>query len=106
MSNAIGVHPIAFDPLRWSMAPPCIAEGLVGYTYECLGVLWIVMIIAEPPGEGHCGRYLDSCTQAKVIVVEPNRQLSSMLERRGFKIAQVETPVGEIVCAYTRSHNG
>ena len=99
----VGIHPVAFDPPRWATPPPLITDGVLGYTAECLGAFWVTLIVAEPPGEGHGGRYLDSLTQDEIIVVEPNPHLSGMLERRGFKGTYVETPLGEIVRAHVRS---
>lgn len=63
-----------------------IAPGVWGYTMEEEGALWIPVLVAERPGQGNVGRYLDSLPRDRTIKV-PNvlsSRLAGMLARRGF----------------------
>ena len=104
-----GITVVALDPTRWSMKPPPLAEGVLGYTHMIGDDLWIMLLIADPPGEGHVGAYLDSCclgvkafeaSPGRVIVVESlNTVLQGMLERRGFKPLRtvMPPPINDVV---------
>lgn len=97
-----GITVVAFDPTRWTMHPPRVAEGVLGYTHVHEGDLWIVMLIADPSGEGHVGRYLDELvkgTQPVVVVESMNPILTGMLERRGFthRTTMMPPPINDVV---------
>jgi len=63
-----------------------LASGVRGYTRDVDGALWIPIIIADDPGSGAVGRYLDSLPRDREVRV-PNvfsSRLAGMLMRRGF----------------------
>ena len=104
-----GITVVALDPTRWTMHPPRVAEGVLGYTHMIGNDLWIMLLIGDPHGQGHVGAYLDACclgvkafkdSPGRVIVVESlNEILQGMLERRGFKPrrTQMPPPINDVV---------
>lgn len=64
-----------------------LAEGVIGYTVEHRGALYIPVIYSTDPGHGHVGRYLDSLPRNRRVVVPNvlNSQLAGMLAHRGFR---------------------
>lgn len=65
-----------------------LAPGLRGYTLEHNGALYIPLLMADEPGSGACGAYLDQLPTDRTIKV-PNvlsSVLVGMLMRRGFVV--------------------
>lgn len=65
---------------------PYLAPGVRGYTVEQNGELYVPLIIADRPGSGDVGRYLDSLPRDRTVKF-PNvlsERLEQMLLRRGF----------------------
>ena len=64
-----------------------LAPGVYGFTLDDPdGALVIPMIVAEYPGSGAVGRYLDTLPTNRRVIVEAciSPRLAGMLERRGF----------------------
>ena len=64
-----------------------IGPGVLGYTVEVEGALWIPFLMADRPGHGDVGRYLDDLPRDRAVKV-PNvlsDRLAGMLRRRGFR---------------------
>jgi len=84
----VGVRAATLDPQTWSMYPPPIAPNILGYAFEVDGETWIPLIIANPPGAGHVGRFLDSLLakpdRTFVFIEVSSTRLAEMLERRGW----------------------
>lgn len=77
MTDAMTDAPLSLDTL---------APGVLGYTCEEKGELWIPLIHAETPGSGQVAAYLDSLPRDRTVIV-PNvlsPRLAGMLLRRGF----------------------
>lgn len=82
-----------------------LAPGVIGYTVEHAGALYIPMIEAEHAGSGAVGRYLDSLPRDRTVKVPTviSARLAGMLERRGFQeVAEWAPEVGEVVYVYVR----
>jgi hypothetical protein len=71
-----------------------LAPGVLGYTVEADGVLYIPVIMAEEEGSGDVGRYLDSLPRDRTVKVPgvQSDRLRGMLERRGFEADQEWAP--------------
>jgi hypothetical protein len=65
---------------------PYIAEGVIGYTEEHDGALYVPVIYSTEPGRGNVSRYLDSLPRDRRVVVPCviSSTLAGMLVRRGF----------------------
>lgn len=63
-----------------------LAPGVLGYTMEEGGALYIPFIMASKPGNGDVGRYLDGLPTERTIKVPNvmNGILVGMLKRRGY----------------------
>ena len=96
--SGIRLHP---DILR---ALPVLGEGVRGYTVEADGALYIPVIVAEDPGRGDVGRYLDSLPRDRVVRVPTvtSDVLEGMLRRRGFVLTGETAPNGENVEVWER----
>lgn len=72
---------------------PYLAPGVRGYTVEVDGALYVPLLIADQPGSGAVGRYLDSLRDriVKVPCVLSER-LAEMLRRRGFRLEVEQDP--------------
>lgn len=77
---------------------PSLAEGVRGYDMEHEGMLYIPLVIAETPGSGAVGRYLDALPRSRTIRFPNvmNRRLMGMLYRRGFTPIIEETKDGPV----------
>lgn len=83
---------------------PVLAPGVRGYTMEHRGALYIPLVIAERPGNGDVGRYLDGLPKNRTVKF-PNvmsAKLCGMLQRRGFCLTE-ETENGETIGVWVRS---
>jgi hypothetical protein len=65
---------------------PELAPGVRGYSVDVDGELYIPLVIAEKPGNGDVGRFLNSLPVDKIVKFPNvlNRRLAGMLHRRGF----------------------
>lgn len=63
-----------------------VADGVLGYTVEEEGVLFVPVIMAVQEGDGSVGRFLDSLPRDRTVKVPEvmSSRLQGMLERRGF----------------------
>ncbi len=99
-SGAFGVriHPDILRDL------PIVGEGVRGYTVEYDGALYIPVILADVPGRGDVGRYLDSLPHDRIIRVPTVTSdiLEGMLRRRGFVLIRETAPDGEHVEVWER----
>jgi hypothetical protein len=92
------VHP---DILRQL---PVLAPGVRGYAMESDGAIYIPVIIADNPGSGDVGRYLDGLPPDRTIRV-PNLTseiLEGMLRRRNFDVIVELAPNGDKVDVWER----
>ncbi len=95
--SGVRVHP---DILR---NLPVLAPGVRGYTIEAHGALYIPVIMADVPGRGDVGRYLDSLKDRVVRVPTVTSDvLEGMLRRRGFVLIEETAPNGESVEVWER----
>lgn len=64
-----------------------LAPGVLGYSVEEDGALYIPVIMAEKEGSGDVGRFLDGLPRDKTIKVPgvASERLRGMLERRDFR---------------------
>lgn len=76
------IDPLADEGLRE------LAPGVMGYTFDTDGGLYIPVINAQDPGSGQVAAYLDSLPRDRRVVF-PNvlhPRLEEMLQRRGFTL--------------------
>lgn len=75
---------------------PRLAPGVRGYVVWSHGELYVPLVIADAPGSGDVGRYLDSLPRDRVVKFPTvlSAALAGMLERRGFAEAVEMTPLG------------
>ncbi len=68
--------------------PGVLAPGVQGYTVRTNGTLYVPLVIADRPGNGDVGRFLDSLPLELPIVVPGvvSQRLASMLFRRGYRV--------------------
>ena len=87
-----------------------IAPGVLGYTMEQPdGSTYIPLIVAEKPGNGDVGRFLDGLNPAQTWKVPNvlNVVLEGMLQRRGFvERKEWAEAYGEWVDVWVRDTNG
>jgi hypothetical protein len=85
-------------------ALPVLAPGVRGYTVESDGAVYIPVIIADAPGQGDVGRYLNSLPLDRIIRVPTvtSNVLEGMLKRRGFVFTEEPGPFGEQVGIWER----
>lgn len=64
-----------------------LAPGVLGYAVETDEALFVPAIMAERPGRGDVGRFLDSLPRDRTVKVPAvlSPRLAGMLDRRGFK---------------------
>ena len=75
---------------------PVLAAGVRGYKLWSRGELYVPLIIADRPGNGDVGRFLDALPKDRVVKVPTvtSARLAGMLARRGFAEAAEMTPMG------------
>jgi hypothetical protein len=77
-----------------------LAPGVRGYTVEHEGAVYVPVVIADKPGSGDVGRWLDSLDPKKTwkfpTVLSP--VLEGMLKRRGFTQALEWSPEFDEMC--------
>ncbi len=73
---------------------PILGLGVRGYIVEEHDAIYIPLIIADKPGNGDVGRYLDSLSRSRTIRIPNvlNPILEGMLERRGFCLTIEDDP--------------
>ena len=83
---------------RWIVPghEPRLAPGVRGYQVWSHGELYVPLIIADHPGCGDVGRFLDALPKDRVVKVPTvtSGRLAGMLARRGFAEAAEMTPMG------------
>ena len=78
-----------------------IAPGVRGYAIESEGKIYIPFIMAERPGNGDMGRFVDSLSDRCVFVNVLSSTLMKMLIKRGWK-RKMELLNGETVDVWSR----
>lgn len=109
MTNELWIDPLLFQYLER------VAPGVLGYTVDHEGELWIPTIYAEHERNGDVGRYLDTLPTDRRVVVPNvvNPILRGMLQRRGFVAGWEDSvefderfPIWERPAGYERNSSG
>ncbi len=80
-----------------------LASGVKGYAIEKEDALYIPVIMADSPGSGDVGRFLDSLPRHKAIKFPTviSLTLAGMLKRRGYFLVSEEDPEFGPVAVFT-----
>lgn len=85
-----------------------LGPGVQGYTVEAYGATYVPLVLAERPGSGDVGRWLDSLSPARSWRFPNvlNARLAGMLKRRGFlRRREWAADYGEWVEVWERPHS-
>lgn len=106
----VGYEPPTVAPdssvARFDAAPhelPLLAPGVRGWAIEQGARIAIPMMIAERPGSGDVGRFLDSLSARCVIPCVISIRLEGMLWRRGFRPTVERDEAGDLIDVWRRA---
>lgn len=78
------------SPLNYFRPSTQLAVGVRGFTFLRYGYIVIPYIVAERPGNGDVGRFLDRLSCRCMFIEVKSERLQGMLVRRGWKKAMFD----------------